>query len=156
MHMDQEGIAMRTLVRYNIGKLMFGEVFSMAKTEELSLLEFQKKFNTEEACRQYLFDKKWPNGFQCPKCGHNEHYYISTRKLFECKECTHQTSLTAGTVMHRSKLSLTVWFWAIYLVSSDKRGRSALSLAVLLDLNYRTAWRLLHKIRRAKIGRAHV
>lgn len=121
----------------------------MANAEEFSLLEFQKKFYTEEACRQYLFDKKWPEGFQCPKCGHGEYYYVSTRKLFECKECGHQTSLTAGTVMHRSKLPLTIWFWAIYLVSNDKRGRSALSLSILLDLNYRTAWRLLHKIRRA-------
>lgn len=121
----------------------------MAKAEELSLLEFQKKFSTEEACRQYLFDKRWPEGFQCPRCGYGEYYYISTRKLFECKGCDHQTSLTAGTVMHRSKLSLTIWFWAIYLVSNDKRGRSALSLSLLLDLNYRTAWRLLHKIRKA-------
>jgi transposase-like protein len=121
----------------------------MAKAEELNLLEFQKKFSTEEACKKYLFAKRWPKGFKCPECGNGEYYYISTRKLYECKECSHQTSVTAGTVMHRSKLDLTVWFWAIYLVSNDKRGRSALSISQLLNLNYRTAWRLLHKIRHA-------
>jgi transcription initiation factor IIE alpha subunit len=57
----------------------------VAKTDALSLLEFQKRFSTEEACSQYLFDKKWPKGYSCPKCGHTEYYYISTRKLFECR-----------------------------------------------------------------------
>ncbi len=121
----------------------------MAKTEEFNLLKFQKKFSTEEACEKYLFNLRWPDSFKCPKCKHDDYYYISTRKLYECKECGHQTSLTAGTVMHRSKLSLTVWFWVIYLVSNDKRGRSALAISQLLELNYRTAWRLLHKIRHA-------
>ena len=88
-------------------------------------------------------------GFRCPKCGHEEYYSIGTRKLYECKKCSYQASVTAGTVMHRSKLDLAVWFWAIYLVSNDKRGRSALSISQILDLNYRTAWRLLHKIRHA-------
>lgn len=123
------------------------------KTEEFNLLEFQKKFNTEEECEKYLFQKRWPKGFKCPICGHTEYYYISTRKLYECKECCHQTSITAGTIMHRSKLKLTIWFWTLYLVTNDKRGRSALSIAQMFDLNYRTAWRLLHKIRHAMAER---
>jgi transposase-like protein len=117
------------------------------KTEEFNLLQFQRKFNTEEACEEYLFQKRWPEGFKCPICGHTEYYYISTRKLYECKDCGRQTSITAGTIMHRSKLKLTVWFWTLYLVTNDKRGCSALSIAQMFDLNYRTAWRLLHKIR---------
>lgn len=121
----------------------------MAKAEEFNLIEFQRKFNTEESCEKYLYEKRWPEGFICPKCGHGEYYYIATRKLYECKECGHQTSVTAGTVMHRSKLDLTIWFWTIYLTANDKRGRSALSISQMLDLNYRTAWRLLHKIRHA-------
>jgi transposase-like protein len=121
----------------------------VAKAEEFNLLEFQRKFGTEEVCEKYLFEKRWPKGLKCPKCGHGEYYYISTRKLYECKECTHQASITAGTVMNRSKLDLTVWFWTIYLVSNDKRGRSALAISQLLELNYRTARRLLHKIRHA-------
>jgi len=123
------------------------------KTEEFNLLEFQKKFNTEEECEKYLFQKRWPKGFKCPICGHTDYYYISTRKLYECKECCHQTSITAGTIMHRSKLKLTIWFWTLYLVTNDKRGRSALSIAQMFDLNYRTAWRLLHKIRHAMAER---
>lgn len=123
------------------------------KTEEFNLLEFQKKFNTEEACEKYLFQKRWPKGFKCPICGHIEYYYISTRKLYECKKCSHQTSITSGTIMHRSKLKLTIWFWTLYLVTNDKRGRSALSIAQMFDLNYRTAWRLLHKIRHAMAER---
>lgn len=121
----------------------------MAKAEEFNLLEFQRKFGTEEACERYLFERRWPEGFRCPKCGYTEYYYIKTRKLYECKECSYQASVTAGTVMHRSKLDLTIWFWTIYLVANDKRGRSALSISNVLDLNYRTAWRLLHKIRHA-------
>lgn len=121
----------------------------MAKADHLSLLEFQQKFINETACEMYLFQKRWPEGFICPRCGHKEYYYIRTRKHYECRRCSYQASLTAGTVMHKSKLPLHIWFWAIYLVAHDKRGRSALSLAGLLQLNYRTAWRLLHKIRHA-------
>ncbi len=121
----------------------------MAKTASLSLLEFQQKFMDEAACETHLFQKRWPDGFVCPRCGHTKYYYIKTRKHYECQQCSYQASLTAGTIMHKSKLPLHTWFWVIYLVVHDKRGRSALSLADLLQLNYRTAWRLLHKIRHA-------
>ena len=103
----------------------------------------------ETACEAHLFQKRWPDGFVCPRCGHTKYYYIKTRKHYECQQCSYQASLTAGTIMHKSKLPLHTWFWVIYLVVHDKRGRSALSLADLLQLNYRTAWRLLHKIRHA-------
>jgi transposase-like protein len=146
---DSEKILQSKLVFYIIiSEHLFGGNI-MAKVEEFNLVEFQRKFNTEEACEKYLFEQRWPKGFKCPKCGFDEFYYISTRKLYECKKCAHQTSITAGTVMNRSKLNLTVWFWTIYLVSNDKRGRSALAISQLLELNYRTAWRLLHKIRHA-------
>ena len=78
----------------------------MAKAEEFNLLEFQRKFSTEEACEKYLFERRWPDGYKCPKCGHDEYYYIKTRKLYECKRCSYQASVTAGTVMDRSKLVL--------------------------------------------------
>jgi transposase-like protein len=127
---------------------MFGGL-NMAKTDSMALIDFQQRFYNEEACRLYLFKMRWPDGFGCSCCNHNEYYFIKTRKLYECKSCGHQSSLTAGTIMHKSKLSLQKWFWAIFLVVHDKRGRSALSLSGLLKLNYRTAWRLLHKIRYA-------
>lgn len=121
----------------------------MAKAEALSLIQFQKEFGTEEDCANYMMHKRWKDGFACPKCSHREYYYIQTRKLFECRECHYQTSITAGTIMHKTKQPLMVWFWAIYLVSHDKRGKSALSLAQVLGINYRTAWNMLRKIRAA-------
>ena len=121
----------------------------MAKAKSLSLLEFQSKFPDEQTCRQHLFQLRWGEGFSCPSCQCTEYYYIERRKLYECHACGHQTSLTAGTIMHKTKLPLLVWFWAIYLVAHDKRGRSALSVALILNLNYRTSWRLLRKIRSA-------
>ena len=119
----------------------------MAKAESMSILQFQKQFGTEEDCASYLMYKKWKDGYECARCQHKSYYYISTRKLFECQDCHYQSSITAGTLMHKTKLTLTTWFWAIYLVAHDKRGKSALSLSQILDLNYRTALRLLRKIR---------
>lgn len=121
----------------------------MAKAESMSLTRFQKEFGTEENCASYLAHKRWKDGFSCAKCNHFEYYYISTRQLYECQECHYQTSITAGTLMHKTKLPLTTWFWAIYLVAHDKRGKSALSLSQILGLNYRTALRLMRKIRAA-------
>jgi len=121
----------------------------MSKAQSMSLMEFEKSFGTEEKCEAYLMQKRWKDGFTCPNCQHSNYYYIQTRMLFECKSCEKQTSLTAGTLLHKTKLSLKTWFWAMFLVAHDKRGRSALSLSVVLELNYRTAFRLLRKIREA-------
>lgn len=121
----------------------------MAKAEALSLIQFQKNFGTEEDCVSYMMHKRWKDGFSCPKCSHNQYYFVKTRKLYECSKCHYQASITAGTLMHKSKLPLTVWFWAIYLIAHDKRGKSALSLADVLGLNYRTALHMHRKIRAA-------
>lgn len=121
----------------------------MAKAKSMSLLEFQSKFHSEQVCREHLFQLRWGEAFACPSCQCAGYYYIERRRLYECRSCGHQTSLTAGTIMHKTKLPLLVWFWAIYLVAHDKRGRSALSVSQVLNLNYRTSWRLLRKIRSA-------
>lgn len=121
----------------------------MAKAESLSLIRFQKEFGTEESCAEYLMLKRWKDGFSCPKCDHGEYYFIKTRKLFECKACHYQASITAGTLMHRTKQPLTVWFWAIYLIAHDKRGKSALSLSQVLEIHYLTARNMHRKIRAA-------
>ena len=92
----------------------------------MDLLKFQKKFPNEEACFDHLVKSRWPKGFICPKCGHNEYYQLVRRKLFQCKACHHQASVTAGTVFHRSKLPLQKLFWAMYLVATIKKGMSAL------------------------------
>lgn len=121
----------------------------MHHKKELSLREFLNRFPTEESCEEYLFQQKWPDGFICPKCGCREFYHIKGRKLYQCKHCRHQSSVTANTVMHRTHKPLTTWFQAIYFVASDKRGISACTLAGKLDISYETAWYMLVRIRKA-------
>ena len=87
-----------------------------------SIFEFQRQFATEEACLNFLIQSRWPDGFICPRCGNDRYYWLSTRKLLKCTECGYQTSVTASTVMHRSKMPLTTWFQAAYLVTTHKPG----------------------------------
>ena len=120
-----------------------------------SLRQFQRQFANEEACEQYLEACRWPDGFHCPRCGHGRAYALSGSRRRECAACRYQVSLTAGTIFHRTKIPLTVWFWAAYLMTTDKRGVSALLLQHQLGLRrYETAWRLLHKLRRAMVNAA--
>ena len=121
----------------------------MSKKKMLSFTQFIKCFPNEKACVEYLYNVKWPQGFECPVCGCRHGYAIKNRRHYQCSNCRHQTSLTANTVMHRSHLPLTKWFWAIYLVACDKRGISALALAGKIEVCYETAWNLLRRIRAA-------
>jgi len=116
---------------------------------ELSLLEFQRRFSTEQACQQALEQARWPNGFACPRCGHGKASGIATRRLLQCRGCRYQVSLTAGTILHKTRTPLVKWFWAIWLVAQDKGGASAMRLSKQLGLGYRTAWTMLHKLRKA-------
>lgn len=115
----------------------------------MDLITFQRKFGTEKACRNRLFLMKWPGGYQCPRCGGTRYYHIENRGLYQCTACKHQTSLTAGTVMHKTRTPLVKWFWARYLLSTDKRGYSALALSRKLDIGIKCAWTMQHKIRNA-------
>ena len=92
----------------------------------MTIMDFQKRYNTEEACRDALFKMRYPNGFHCPKCGCSKFCFINTRGKYQCKECRHQSSVTSGTVMDRTHLKLTIWLWAMYLFANDKRGCSAI------------------------------
>lgn len=121
----------------------------MANQERISFKEFSKCFNNEDACREYLYKLRWPERFICPKCGGFDCYYIRKRNKYQCSKCRYQASVTSGTVMHRSKLPLQIWFWTIYLVSRDKRGYSASQLSAELGIAYSSAWYLLHRIRNA-------
>ena len=118
------------------------------KPKRISITQFTKKFGTETACREYLAKVRWPEGFICPECGSSKHCVLSNG-LYQCNECHRQTSVTAGTFMHRSHLKLTKWFLGLYLVTQDKRGISATQLAINLGINYKAAWRMLTKIRAA-------
>ncbi|MBU2762678.1 transposase, partial [Acidithiobacillus caldus] len=79
------------------------------KAEATNLLQWQARFGTEKACLEALKQKRWPEGFQCPKCGHDRGYWIAERKLFQCGHCRHQTSVTAGTIFHSSNVPLVQW-----------------------------------------------
>ena len=121
----------------------------MARQAAISFMTFKNFFVDEETCREHLFRLRWPNGYCCPKCGSISHYVIATRNLYECVGCHYQASLTTGTVMERTHLSLEKWFWGIYFVSNDKRGCSATQISKELAITYKSAWYMLHRIRKA-------
>lgn len=117
--------------------------------ENMSFLDFQKRYPDESACEDKLYSFRWPDGFVCPKCGSKEYYDLPRRSLYQCKACKRQTSVTAGTVMHKTRVPLMKWFWTLFLVSTDPRGLSALQLTKIIGVSYKTAWLMLHKIRNA-------
>jgi len=116
-----------------------------------TLPEFENRFSSEKACRDYLFDLRWPNGFSCPNCGNDKSWPISD-VLFQCSQCNHQISVIAGTIFHGTHKPLTLWFRTIWWITGQKNGASALGLKRILGLgSYRTAWLWLHKLRRAMV-----
>jgi Transposase zinc-ribbon domain/ISXO2-like transposase domain len=118
-----------------------------------TILEFQRRFPDDAACRAYLFESRWPDGFRCPACGSNQATELPRRLLWQCVACRHQVSITAGTVLHKTRIPLHLWFWAAYLTSTATPGISALQLQRQLGLKrYETAWMLLHKLRRAMVA----
>lgn len=125
----------------------------MSKQEPISFFEFCQKYNDEEVCREHLFSLRWPNGFRCPKCGNEGYYKIKRGNHYQCTACRHQASVTAGTVMDKSHISLVKWFWAAYLVGTDKRGCSAMSLKNKLGIGYKSAWYLHKRLQTAMMER---
>ncbi len=119
-----------------------------------TLIEFQDRFATEGGCAEYLFERRWPDGFVCPGCGEGRAWRLRGKAFtYECAACGRQTSVTAGTIMHASKLPLTTWFWAAFLMATHSNGISALQLQSQLGLgSYRTAWMLCAKLRRAMVN----
>jgi transposase-like protein/predicted RNA-binding Zn-ribbon protein involved in translation (DUF1610 family) len=122
----------------------------MAEDYPRTLLELERRFNDEESCRGYLFALRWPQGFVCPACGGRG--AAIRRHLWRCENCRRETSVMAGTIFQDSKLPLTIWFRAMWQVTSLKNGISALGLQRVLGLgSYKNAWTLLHKLRRAMV-----
>lgn len=118
-----------------------------------TLRQFQADFASEESRQHYLEACRWPDGFICPRCGHERAFELVNQRRRQCVQCRHQVSLTSGTILHRTKIPLTAWFWAAYLMTTDKRGISALFLQRQLGLpSYETAWMMLHKLRRAMVN----
>lgn len=114
----------------------------------LSMPDFTKQFGSESQCENALEQARWPEGFVCPCCNHTgcSTFRVGLLKMFQCKACRHQTSLIAGTLFQDTKLALTVWFLAIYLISQAKTGLSILALKRYLGVSYPTAWLMNHKL----------
>lgn len=113
--------------------------------------ELENRFSSEEACRAYLCELRWPDGFVCPQCGGRKAWTMK-RDRFVCTHCRRQVSVTAGTIFQDSRLPLVMWFRAMWHVTSQKSGASALGLQRVLGLgSYQTAWSWLHKLRRAMV-----
>lgn len=116
-----------------------------------TLMEFEKRFCSEEACREYLFQLRWPDGFVCPRCQHKK-AWKTNRELYHCTNCGLETSVTAGTIFHGTRKPFQWWFRAMWYVTNQKYGVSALGLQRALGLgSYHTAWTWMHKLRRAMV-----
>jgi len=110
-------------------------------------------FSSDEACLQAIYDARWPHGFVCPKCGHDSGTRLSKRRAIQCSLCRAQTSITAHTLFHKTKVPLKKWFWLIFMMTQDKGGVSTHRAADLLDMHYTTVWFMMHKLREAMTDR---
>ncbi len=119
----------------------------------LGLHDFLEQYGTEDQCRQALYDLRWPTGYVCPECGNTTGCELKKRQIYQCHKCHHQTSLTAGSIFHGTKLPLRTWFLAIYLLTQRKKSISALQLSREIGVNYNTAWRLKHKLMQVMMER---
>jgi Transposase zinc-ribbon domain len=115
-----------------------------------TLKEFREQFSEEAACFQYMGQSRWPEGFVCPRCSGREHWIKARRHVYECCECGMQTSVTAGTILHRTHFPLREWFWAAYLVATHTPGMSGTQLQRQMGCSYKTAW--LHRLRRSMVN----
>ena len=116
-----------------------------------SLSDLEHRFATEDACRTYLAELRWPGGFSCPRCGGGEAWSMDGG-LLRCRSCEYKLSRTAGTIFAGTRKPLLMWFRAIWWVVGQKNGASAKGLQRRLELgSYQTAWAWLHKIRRAMV-----
>ena len=117
-----------------------------SRVRGLSDEAFREAFGAEEQCRSALSRLRWPDGFVCPACGHRGHCVLAGRSLYQCNRCKKQTSSTAGTIFHATKLPLTLWFAAVHLIVTAKNGISSVELGRRLGVKQPTAWTMKHKI----------
>ena len=115
----------------------------------LDLVALIEEFGSEDKCREYLEQLRWPDGIKCPRCTSSRISRIKKRDQFDCDNCRYQFSVTAGTIFHDSHLPLWKWFLAIYTVGESKKGISANQLKRMLHVAYKTAWYMCHRIRAA-------
>lgn len=124
------------------------------KYEKFSLVEFQMRFMNDEDCAKHLMEQRWGDDFVCQKCGNKKFWYIAQRRLYECSKCNSQTSVTSGTIFHKTRVPLLKWYWLIYHMAMDKVGVSISGMQRILEIGqYRTAWLMAHKVRQAMAKR---
>ena len=112
----------------------------------MSRAAFQDRYGREDQCHEELVRLRWPDGFACPACLGRKYSFYAARRAFQCSLCRRQTSVKAGTLFHKSKLPLSTWFLAIYLVTQSKNDISALELSRQLGVTYDTAWIVKQKL----------
>jgi transposase-like protein len=116
-----------------------------------TILELEERFGTDEQCRDYVAALRWPEGFVCPRCQGRKAWPAQRQRLI-CVACRHQASVTAGTIFQDTRLPLRIWFRAMWHITSQKNGASALGMQRVLGLgSYQTAWTVMHKLRRAMV-----
>ena len=120
--------------------------------QRANVLDFQSKFSSEEACRKHVINMRWPDGFIC-RCGSVRSAYKPSRKEFQCYDCQRVTSVTSGTIMHKSKVPLVKWFWCMFFIATSKKAISTLYLSGQLKLSYPTAWGIRRKLQKAMAHR---
>src|SRR3954465_14327900 len=131
---------------------MDGEITMLPDDLPEDMPSFVARFGTDEQCREYLFKARWPDGFRCSACGHDDAYALKTKIVYECVACRKQHARLAGTIFEQTKTGSAKWFLAIYLVTSSKGGIAATELKRQLGLgSYQTAWTWLHKLRKAMV-----
>ena len=123
------------------------------QSKAISLSAFLSLYGTEDQCYDALYRWRWPDGFMCPHCDHDQCCQLTSRKLQQCNRCHRQTSVTAGTILDSTKLPLATWFLAIYLMTQDKRGITATKLHRYLGISYNAAWRMRRKVMRNMLER---
>ena len=121
----------------------------MLKEQEINLVNLIDNFGSEGACRDHLRKLRWPNGVRCLRCGSDAVPWLENQKKHQCKSCRYQFSVTTNTIFHDTHLPLWKWFLAVYLIIESKKGISANQLKRTLDVSYKTAWYLCHRIRAA-------
>jgi len=117
--------------------------------KNLTVQQFFKKFPDDEACLKHLFDVRFGQGHSCPKCGRSAKWYrIKAERAYSCGHCGHHLHPTVGTLFAKSRTSLQLWFYAIYLFTTTRHGVSAKELQRQLGVTYKCAWRMGHEIRK--------
>lgn len=121
--------------------------------DSMTAIDFQNHYSSEAACLDALEKMRWPKGFICPNCEHDAGYRLRSKRLIQCAVCRHQTSVTSGTLFHKTRVPLQNWFWIIYSIAHDKGGASALRLSQQLNMHYATVWNIVQKIKHAMARR---